>query len=880
MTGHQHISIDILALLWTGKTYNAIRMMIQRGKIKDVKWLTKKEAIKEGLQWKEGGGGGKNGKRPFISIDDPAIPAEVKARYFKTDSETTVGDMRPFLQVQGQVPASLAPALINQNQDNPTSAGDKALTDSFRSGSAENRFLYFPTQGQETSAGSLAPTFFSEKAKVIGKARLDLLKAWRDYRAETPLKKGKADNEFLDAYNRGIIFPNLFESLDEVSRQTLYNWQAALDGTQDWIKLIPQYYDRGNEGPELSDYEQKQLLSLLLHPNKNKIGTACRLAKFALEKKGHPTDKSGRTFRRFAEKYKKEHYDIWVLMREGQKALRDKVEPFIKRDPSVLEVGDVLVADGHRLNFRVINPFTGKPCRATLIGYIDWKSYDLAGYEIMVEENTQSIASALRNSILRLGRIPKVSYQDNGKAFKSRFFTRDINLEECGIYGLFGRLGIVPAFATPYNARAKIIERWFKEFSDSFERLTPSFTGANINDKPAWMLRNEKFHKALHDGYVPTIDEADWMIEAWLGFHRSQPCPHVKGKTIKEVWDEGIEAQKHKHPEINIQALDDLMMAIEIKNIRRNGIRFLNADYYNESFYGMRDKVLIKYSLFNLSYIKVYEMNGQFLCAAERVESVHPMAAALGNANDVATLKNALSVQRRLERQTIKLTREHIKINGTAPQLDWQFIGEKSPKVIEQLSAENISLPGDERRISNDELIHAMYQAAEEFNGKSEGLPIFSYEWERYEYLLKQPELSDDDRQWIDEYRKSIEQANIAEVKEGEIVRLMPPARPHFNDNFERYDWHLKNGLHTDKDEEWVEWYKTTNEYRMLYVTEEDNEIFKTAWDRYEFLVELPYKGPEDFNWINDFRGGKIYPGEYEEGCRIRDLKKAVGGNE
>ena len=82
----------------------------------------------------------------------------------------------------------------------------------------------------------------------------------------------------------------------------------------------------------------------------------------------------------------------------------------------MLEVGDILVADGHKLAFQVINPFTGKPCRATLVGFLDWKSTALVGYEIMLEENTQCIASALRNTIINLDMIPKVVYQDNGRA--------------------------------------------------------------------------------------------------------------------------------------------------------------------------------------------------------------------------------------------------------------------------------------------------------------------------------------------------------------------------------------------------------------------------------------------------------------------------------
>ena len=43
----------------------------------------------------------------------------------------------------------------------------------------------------------------------------------------------------------------------------------------------------------------------------------------------------------------------------------------------------------------------------------------------MLEENTQCIASALRNSIINLDMIPKVVYQDNGRAFRAKYFTDD-----------------------------------------------------------------------------------------------------------------------------------------------------------------------------------------------------------------------------------------------------------------------------------------------------------------------------------------------------------------------------------------------------------------------------------------------------------------------
>lgn len=224
-----------------------------------------------------------------------------------------------------------------------------------------------------------------------------------------------------------------------------------------------------------------------------------------------------------------------MLARDGEKALSDKVEPYIKRDASLLDVGDILVADGHKLAFQVINPFTGKPCRATLVGFLDWKSTALVGYEIMLEENTQCIASALRNAIINLDMIPKIVYQDNGRAFRAKYFTDEKGFGELGFYGLYAKLGIETVFARPYNARSKVIERFFKEFQEGFEKLMPSYVGSSIINKPAYLKRNENFHKNLHQDYVPTIEETIKMIDMWLKFKNSQTCTNASNMTIAEV---------------------------------------------------------------------------------------------------------------------------------------------------------------------------------------------------------------------------------------------------------------------------------------------------------------------------------------------------------
>lgn len=576
-----------------------------------------------------------------------------------------------------------------------------------------------------------------EHIKQIALARLDLLKLWERFRKERK-NVGKANKEFLQLYNTGEFHTHIFQVIGKVSIGTLYRWKQALGDfkSDDWTRLIPDYhYSSTTEyRTSLTDEEIRIFLKLLLNPNEFSIGKAISLTRHILQKRGYEILPKEVTFRRFVNNFKKHNYDKWVLAREGEKALKDKVEPFIIRDATVLDVGSVLIADGHRLNFQVINPFTGRPCRALLVGFLDWRSGALVGYEIMLEENTQCIASALRNSILNLGRIPDIVYQDNGGAFKAKFFQGSKDFEELGFSGLYGRLGIKSVFAAPYNARAKVIERFFLEFQESFEKLLPSYIGTSIEKKPAYLKRNEKLHKQIHNDYVPTIQEVIRMIDCWQEYKNSQPCTHDRKKTIGEVLG------TVKKQNIDESKLDDLMMAQEIKTIGRNGIRFLKSDYYDDTLYGIRDKALIKYSLFDLSRIKVYSTKGEYLCTANRVMATHPMAQHLGDVKDMEDFKQKITKQKQLKRKTLNAVKEFYNLDDT--------------KEIEK----------------------------------------------ELELMSQKP---------IDEIPKLVDNVKIRANAD--------LARPIFSNMFERYEWHLKNGCITAEDEKWMECYKMTDEYQMIY---------------------------------------------------------------
>lgn len=417
-------------------------------------------------------------------------------------------------------------------------------------------------------------SFEAQKARLEALARIDIVKSLLSFRRKYKTQK-EADSDFLLMFNSGQFLPKLHKQIGSISLSTLYRWVKLFEtsGDNPIQALMPgyKYTKMGECNTKLTPEMISVFKGFLLNENQFEISKAINFTKVCLRNRGILDLPSDMTFRRFADKFKKINYGEWVLHRQGEKAFNDLVEPYIQRDPSLLEVGDVLVADGHTLNFQVINPFTGKPARATLVGFLDWKSTALVGYEIMMSENTQCIASALRNSILNLGRIPKIVYQDNGRAFRAKYF-QNCNFDEEGFNGVYANLGIKSVFAKVRNAKAKVIERFFLEFQEEFEKLMISYTGTSIENKPARLMRGEKIHKELHKiqtgNRVPTIQEVIKYLDKWLEYHFSKPCPNAREMSIKQCLNT---VQREK---IDINILNNLMMKTETKTIHRNGIKF------------------------------------------------------------------------------------------------------------------------------------------------------------------------------------------------------------------------------------------------------------------------------------------------------------------
>lgn len=548
-------------------------------------------------------------------------------------------------------------------------------------------------------------------------------------------KKDAARKKFMDAYNSGLAYPKLFDTLGELSWKTLEQWKRQLRSKSDAFELADRrgYWKRGMR--VLSEEQKKILLRLALHPNRPRLSEVIRRARAVMETAGINNGFSDATYRRFLVHWKEHNYHIWVFSRQGAKAWNDKCAYYIERDYNLINTGDILVADGHTLNFEIINPWTGKPKRMILILWVDMKSSFPLGWEIMPTENTQAIAAALRRAVLRLGKYPKVLYLDNGKAFTARFFN-GANLDQEGFAGLFRRLGCKTIFAWPYHGQSKTVERFFGTFAE-LERWAPTYIGASIEKKPPRLMRGEKLHRRAYDkltgGQCVTLEQAHRAIAAWFDEYVKRPQRgHLNGQRPLDVFLEG------KGPGVDKSKLIFLMMDQQVRRVRRNGIHLFGRNYYHPELHGRKHPVSIKYDLQDLSFIYVFGQDGDFLCEAAPVDRVHPAATVLGTEKDRARLHAHIQLKKAQEKEAAVSTRAFVE-EEVIPEHRRQLkaIGfNGAPQPLEEKSRR----PPAEMTAEEEERIWAEAKAIEVIDVKADELRRQLDEMDegdRYEKLLE-----------------------------------------------------------------------------------------------------------------------------------------------
>lgn len=134
-------------------------------------------------------------------------------------------------------------------------------------------------------------------------AKYDLIKIWVKYR--------DADLKFLESYNTGTLYPDIYKTLNHVGIGALYHWRDLVTKNNDWMDLVCnyKYSDSQTYRTKLSEQEIQIFLKILLSPNQFSIGKAISLTTHVLQQRGIEDIPKEVTFRRYAKWYKTNNFD-------------------------------------------------------------------------------------------------------------------------------------------------------------------------------------------------------------------------------------------------------------------------------------------------------------------------------------------------------------------------------------------------------------------------------------------------------------------------------------------------------------------------------------------------------------------------------------------
>jgi hypothetical protein len=278
------------------------------------------------------------------------------------------------------------------------------------------------------------------------------------------------------------------------------------------------------------------------------------------------------------------------LVRNGFTRFRAKYGFDIRRNYDNMLAGTTWVSDHAQMDVLVIGP-DGKPHVPWVTAWMDVKSYKWLGWRHHLEDpNSEHIALAFRDAAVKYG-IPSDVILDNGKDYLCRDIAggrKKIHLPdlEQDRKSIMGGLGIQTHFAAPYNARAKVIERQFRECNSSFSRFCPGYRGPSTTKKPEALKSQVAKGNLLH--WQQYCDLFDKFMNDVRPHEQCFGRVH-KGRTLEAVW---IEEYPKACSEGLVRFVEPQALALFCRKavtakIGRNGVRYgaLDCWYWGEWMY-------------------------------------------------------------------------------------------------------------------------------------------------------------------------------------------------------------------------------------------------------------------------------------------------------
>lgn len=479
-----------------------------------------------------------------------------------------------------------------------------------------------------------------ERAEIAFWKRV--LVEWKDYRSSSPGNKEETDDKFVRYLK--TTYPDR-----KFSVRMLYRKKKALKE----LGACALADGRGKH-----DNHNKAVPTLVfdifeyyyLDESQVSIRECIRLTKLQLEKEGQTEFFPLASESAFAREIERSiPVPVLKYFRLGKKAFKDECAPYIKRIYGDLDSNDIWVCDNHTFDIFIDDGENKRPVRVYLTGFLDVRSRKMMGWYVTDAPSADATLQALRRGIEKYG-IPKRILSDNGREFLThdiggRGFRKDGRKEsEHRIPTILDNLRIEFRTALVRNARAKIIERAFRDVKDCFSKLFEGYTGGTIAEKPERL--KEMARKASNfTPYAEFCSYVDTYIEGWFNFQEHSGVGMGR-KTRNQVYAEQlVEVRKASQEDMNLMMLRNTRM----QTVKRDGVvlKLYGTEvtfWSNELLYDhIGEKVYFRYNPDDLSEVRVYDEKDRLLCTAQQ-------HTALGYFADKAAVAEHMKEQRQFEK--------------------------------------------------------------------------------------------------------------------------------------------------------------------------------------------------------------------------------------
>lgn len=467
----------------------------------------------------------------------------------------------------------------------------------------------------EVNEYDLAP----EWQREIANQRYQILKQYESY-IRQPGKKTELTDYFVSAWNGA-------HPEDTISRATLYNYQKKY--REKGMAGLLTGYGKREEQRDIDEAALACFHGLFLRDSRPSVADAYFTLVLEAKRNGWKIP-SLRTMQRIA----KEDIPAGVstLLREGEKAYYDNIQTFTRRDPESIQAGQIYVGDHYRFDFFIRHGESW--VRPWLTAWLDMRSHKLVGWSINLTPKVDTIVAAFAEAALdpAIG-LPRDIYIDNGRDYCSwRFAGRgargkkltdddkeELKKEGKQVESMMDRLKITTHFAIVENARAKVIEREFKNIVEWFSKHMDMYCGRNPKERPEGIKEKLKNEKA----YGLTLEKLRSVFSEWARYvfnkRVSQKGKGREGECPDETWNRT--RLPVRTAEISVMRLLFMQQTNPFK-VGRNGITFNGREYYFADPLSYKGKhVYIRYRQEYPETIWLYDMDNAYIGEASLLES-------------------------------------------------------------------------------------------------------------------------------------------------------------------------------------------------------------------------------------------------------------------